>query len=86
MCCLIDPSDIPDVDKMCSRFPDSPVVIDHFARIGASGTVDDDDVASLCTLAKHPQVFVKLSAFYALGKKRPPYHDLSPMIERLVGS
>jgi predicted TIM-barrel fold metal-dependent hydrolase len=86
MCCLIDPSDIPDVDAMCSRFSTTPVVIDHFARIGVSGVVEEDDLASLCALARHPEVCVKLSAFYALGKKQPPYRDLAPMIERLLGA
>ena len=83
LCCLIDPSDLPEVDAMCSRFPDTPVVIDHFARIGVSGEVDEADLDSLCDLARHPNVAVKLSAFYALGQKCPPYHDLVPMITRL---
>jgi predicted TIM-barrel fold metal-dependent hydrolase len=26
---------------------------------------------------------VKISAFYALGKKQPPYTDLAPMIRRM---
>ena len=34
-------------------------------------------------MAKHKQTFVKVSAFYALGKKQPPYLDLVPMIRRL---
>ena len=86
LCCLIDPSDLPEVDAMCSRFPDTPVVIDHFARIGVSGQVDEVDLDSLCALARHPNVSVKLSAFYALGQKCPPYHDLVPMIRRLHAS
>jgi predicted TIM-barrel fold metal-dependent hydrolase len=28
-------------------------------------------------------VFVKISAFYALGHKQPPYEDLEPMIRQL---
>lgn len=83
MCCLIDPSDLPAVDRMCREFPDTPVVIDHFARIGADGMIRDADVAALCGLAKHKHTTVKVSAFYALGKKKPPYDDLVPMIRRL---
>ena len=29
---------------------------------------------------------VKLSAFYALGKKQSPYTDLGPMIQKLVNA
>ena len=35
-------------------------------------------------MAKHRQVTVKVSAFYALGKKRPPHLELAPLIERVV--
>jgi len=84
MCHLINPNSLPAVDRMCRRFPDTPVVIDHFARIGVSGTINDDELKSLCDLARHKQVKVKVSAFYALGKKKPPYTDLLPMIRRLL--
>lgn len=84
MCHLVDPNSLPAVDRMCKRFPDTPVVIDHFARIGADGTIRERDVTTLCRLARHKRVQVKVSAFYALGKKRPPYLDLVPMIRRLL--
>jgi predicted TIM-barrel fold metal-dependent hydrolase len=84
MCCLIDVADLAGVEAMCRRHPETPVVIDHFARIGVDGTIRDADVASLCNLAKHKRVTVKLSAYYALGKKAPPYDDLVPMIRRLL--
>jgi predicted TIM-barrel fold metal-dependent hydrolase len=83
MCPLIGPDSLPAVDRMCPKHPDTPVVIDHFARIGADGTVRDSDVAALCRLAEHKNVKVKASAFYALGRKRPPYTDLAPLIRRV---
>lgn len=83
MCCLINPSDLPRVDAMCMRHPDTPVVIDHFARIGVDGTVHDRDLDNLCRLAKHPHTSVKVSAYYALGDKKPPHTELIPMIRRL---
>jgi predicted TIM-barrel fold metal-dependent hydrolase len=48
------------------------------------GMIRDKDVDNLCRLARHPKTFVKVSAFYALGKKQAPYTDLIPMIRRLV--
>jgi predicted TIM-barrel fold metal-dependent hydrolase len=84
MCCLIDPSHLEQVAAMCEKHPETPVVIDHFARIGAEGEIRDADVAALAKLAKHKRVTVKLSAYYALGKKQPPYEDLIPLIRRVL--
>jgi len=84
MCCLIDVSDLDGVDAMCKKHPDTPVVIDHFARIGVDGEIRKADVKKLCSLAKHKHTSVKLSAYYALGKKKPPYLDLLPMIQQVV--
>ena len=83
MCCLIDAKDLVDVYAMAEKNPETTVVIDHFARIGVDGTIRDQDVAKLCQLAKLPKVHVKLSAYYALGKKTPPYLDLLPMVRRV---
>ena len=83
ICTLINPEALPIIDQMCASFPDTPVVIDHMARIGADGVIRDDDVNLLCGLAEHLHTFVKISGFYALGRKQPPYSDLLPMIRRL---
>ena len=83
MCCLIDAEHLPGVDDMCARYADTPVVIDHFARIGADSQMRDTDIRNLCRLARHKHVSVKISAYYALGKKRPPHLELVPMIKRL---
>lgn len=84
MCLLINPNSLPVVDQICRQYPETPVVIDHFARIGVEGKIPDDALKQLCDLAKHPQITVKLSAYYALGKKQMPYDDLKPMIGRLI--
>lgn len=83
MCCLINPDNLPEVNKMCEQFPDTKVVIDHFARIGVDGEVRESDLKNLCSLARHKNTYVKISAYYALGKKQAPYDDLQPMIRRL---
>jgi predicted TIM-barrel fold metal-dependent hydrolase len=83
ICPLINPEDLPQVAAMCERHPDTHVVVDHFARVGVDGQVRDADVQALCNLARHPQTNIKVSAFYALGKKAPPHDDLVPMIRRL---
>ena len=84
MCLLANPDALPAVHRMCQQFPRTRVVIDHFARIGMTGTIVGSDLDNLCRLSEFENVFVKTSAFYALGAKKPPYTDLIPMIERLV--
>ena len=83
ICPLINPEVLPLVDKMCERFPETTVVIDHFARVGVSGAIKEQQLHDLCRLARHEDTFVKTSAFYALGEKKAPYLDLGPMIKRV---
>jgi predicted TIM-barrel fold metal-dependent hydrolase len=83
ICPLINPADIKYVEKLCEKFPDTKVVIDHFARIGISGAIEAQPLAELCKLARFKNVHVKTSAFYALGKKAAPYDDLGPMIRQV---
>jgi predicted TIM-barrel fold metal-dependent hydrolase len=84
--CLIDVDGFAEIDRMCRRFPTAAVIIDHLGRVGAGpdGAILDTDLAALCALAKHPKVYVKVGAFYALGKKKPPYLDLAPLVRRVI--
>lgn len=83
MCSLTNPEFLPVIDQMCEKHPDTPAVVDHFSRIGVDGQIRASDLDQLCRLARHKQTYVKVSAFYALGKKQSPYTDLAPMIRRL---
>lgn len=83
MCCLIETDALPEIDRMCQKYPQTPVVIDHICRIGVSGTIAPEPVQALNQLARHKNVYVKISAFYALGKKQVPYMDLAGLIERV---
>ncbi len=83
ICFLMLPDALDAVAKLCARFPEAPVVIDHLAQIGIGGPILDDHVHTLCDLSKYPQVKIKVSAFYALGAKRPPHLDLVPLIRRV---
>lgn len=83
ICPLVNPHALGALDRMCSRFPETPVAIDHLVRIGADGTIRDADIRLLCSLDKHKHVHVKISAFYALGRNQEPYTELVPMIQRV---
>ena len=84
MACLIGPDALPELDRMCQEYPDTPVIIDHLARIGGDGVIRAEDIDRLCAMAKHKKVMLKVGAFYALGKQRPPYTDLVPLIKKTV--
>lgn len=84
ICPLINPQDIEYVDLLCQKFPETTVVVDHFARIGVSGTIEENRLDELCRLARFPNTHVKASAYYALGQKKAPYHDLLPMLRKVI--
>ena len=81
---LINPADIPEIDRLCTQFPETPVIIDHLARIRAGSETMDADTEALIKLAAHERVYLKVGAFYALSAEGPPYVDLLPLIERVV--
>ncbi len=84
MCPLINPEHLPAVDRMCHKHPETPVVIDHVARIGVGGKRSKKDIDQLCALAKHKRAMVKISAFYAISQVAQTYSDLGPLIKRLL--
>jgi len=87
MCLLADPDALPAIAAQVARYPKTPVVIDHFARLGMKGGLESPETEAgmerLLALADHAEVNVKVSAFYALGAKQPPYDDLAPLVRRL---
>ncbi len=83
VCPLINPDTLPLLDKMCEWYPDTSVVIDHFARLGMAGPPKAEEVQNLLRLARHARTHVKASAFYALGAKKAPYLDMGPLIRQV---
>jgi len=83
MCLLINPETFPAVGKRCEKFPDTPIVIDHFGHVGLPGPILERDLEALCALARYPNVKVKVSAFYAAGERKPPHLDVAPMLKRV---
>jgi len=84
VCPLMGPEYLPAIGRAAEAFPGTTFAIDHLARIGAGEPVRGEQVEALCALARRPNVLVKVSAFYALGEKRPPHDDLRPLIRRVT--
>lgn len=81
VCPLLGPDFLHSLDPMCAQHPDTTVVIDHFGHIDMA---KPETVAALTRLARHPNVYVKVSGFYKFGDRKAPYEDLAPMIRRVV--
>jgi predicted TIM-barrel fold metal-dependent hydrolase len=93
ICPLINPDWLPQLGMLSERSPATVVAIDHFGRIGVDGfgkvppvpgTIKAEDVANLVKLAQYPMMHVKVSAYYALGQRTPPYDDMLPFIKELL--
>ena len=83
---LMGPSDLREISRMCTRFPDTPVILDHFAGVGGRNRFFEEDIEALCRMAEHKRVMLKVGAYYALGRAEPPYLDMLPLIRRVVGA
>ena len=82
---LIGPDDLPEIDRMCSLYPETRVVIDHVAGIRVhDGRFPADQVDTLCRLAHHRNVTVKLGPFHVLSEQLPPFFDLLPLLRRVI--
>jgi predicted TIM-barrel fold metal-dependent hydrolase len=78
---LVHPHDLPEVDRMCARFPETPVIIDHLGGVNENSS--EEYLQALLHLARHKKVMVKVGAFYGLGRT-PPYLSFLPVIRRVV--
>jgi predicted TIM-barrel fold metal-dependent hydrolase len=84
--CLINSNAFNEIDRMSVRHPNTVIIIDHLGRIGANGTILQSDIDQLCALSRNENIYLKVSAFYALGNKKPPHLDLLPLIKQVYNS
>lgn len=84
VCALVAPEHLEGLDAMCGKHPETPLVVDHLGRVGYGGAVRSADIDKLCRLARHKRAHVKVSSFYSLGRRQPPYDDLGPLVRRVA--
>ena len=60
------------------------VIIDHFGFFVQGGKVDEQAWNQLLSLAKYPEVYVKVSAFFRVSMESYPHCDLDPLVVKLV--
>jgi predicted TIM-barrel fold metal-dependent hydrolase len=80
---LLDPRQLGQAHEIISRFPQVSVIIDHMGRANVDEPADGQRFQQLLDLAELPNVYVKVSGFYALSKQKYPYHDMVPYVRAL---
>lgn len=84
---LCGPADLPEIGRMCGRFPQTPVVIDHFGGVRVrGGAVDAAGLAALCGLAQFPRVMVKLGPLHGLGDGPYPFAEMRGLLRPVVAA
>jgi predicted TIM-barrel fold metal-dependent hydrolase len=82
---LTGPADLPEIGRMCARFPQTPVIIDHVGGIRLrQGKVDPHELAALCDLAQYPRVMVKLGPVHGLGDDTYPFYGARALLRPIV--
>jgi L-fuconolactonase len=81
---LNDPRQLPQVREMVERFPEVTVVIDHMGRLNVAEPPNGIRFQQLLDLARFPNVYVKVSGFYALSRQAFPYPDTVPYVQEIV--
>lgn len=81
LCPLINAEHLPTLEPMLAKFPNTKVVLDHFAHCDAE---KPQELQALMKLAQHRHVHVKASGFYKFGDRKAPYEDLATIIKHVV--
>jgi predicted TIM-barrel fold metal-dependent hydrolase len=79
------PSIHKDVGEVAERHPNLRLILDHMARL--KGMKDDKlglGLAQTIGLAKHPNVFVKLTSTPSCSSEDYPYRNIHPHLKRLI--
>ena len=73
-------SRLADVQKLCEKFPDAAVVIDHMADAPLDRPAE---LEKLIALARYPKVYVKISHIWSVSKTGYPFRDAVPHVKRV---
>jgi L-fuconolactonase len=84
LCLLGRPQHVPIMRALVERFPETPVVIDHFAQIPAADGVDGEAFQTFLSLAAFPKVRIKLSGLHYWGGGRYPWPAARPFLRAAI--
>jgi predicted TIM-barrel fold metal-dependent hydrolase len=84
---------VPALQTLCDEYPATQLVIDHLGffrqpaiggQLGNAAANDEASWRGLLSLAKYPQVYVKVSALFRASGDKPPFFDLQPRVAELL--
>uniref|UniRef100_A0A0D6R5H5 Amidohydrolase-related domain-containing protein n=1 Tax=Araucaria cunninghamii TaxID=56994 RepID=A0A0D6R5H5_ARACU len=78
---------IADIEELCTQFPSTTVIIDHFGFCKPPlNELENEAWSRLLGLSKFPQVYVKVSASFRVSRKPYPYADISNLLSDLIST
>ncbi|PON51864.1 Amidohydrolase-related [Parasponia andersonii] len=78
---------ISEIEELCTEFPSTVVLLDHFAFCKPPTNEEESKAFSeLLKLSRFPQVYVKFSALFRVSRKAFPYEDLADPLSQLVST
>ena len=82
----LDAADLTDLSGVLLDLP-CPFIIDHMARVPASGGLEQPSFTALLDLMGHEKAWVKISGAERLtAGGRPPYEDVAPLARALIAA
>lgn len=81
---FIAPDQLPKLGTMIERHPDVPVIVDHLGQMDLSVEDPQPPLNKLLALAKHENVWVKVSELASVSKSgKYPYQDAYPWVRQV---
>lgn len=86
VCAHLTPKYLPELDQLLEAFPEVPVVLDHCAYPDGAAGPESDTVRAVVALARHSNLFAKLT-FLVTGSKQPrPFVDTQAIAHRMIAA
>ncbi|KAK6930780.1 Amidohydrolase-related [Dillenia turbinata] len=74
-----------EIKQLCTEFPSTVVLLDHFGFCKPPLNKEEDEIFSeLLKLSRLPQVYIKCSALFRVSRKPYPYMDLGNHVAQIV--
>jgi predicted TIM-barrel fold metal-dependent hydrolase len=81
---FIAPQQLPALGKLAHEHPGVRVIVDHLSQIDLGVDDPEPDFRSLLAMAKHANVWVKVSELSSVAKSRTyPFRDAYPYVQRV---
>ncbi len=74
-----------EIGRIAARYPDLRLIMDHMGRLkGTQDAALEPHIDQTITLAKYPNVFVKLTLMPTCSSAPYPYRNIQPYVRRLI--